>query len=313
MGNSIAIVWNPSKTEKDTLEGALTDALGAESTADVQWFETTEEDPGQGPAQAALAAGADLLIVAGGDGTVRAVAEQLADDSAEVDLAIIPLGTGNLFARNLDVPIDDVPGAFERAIEGEARPVDVGWVEMESEGRTERHGFVVMVGFGLDAQMIAETDDDLKDKAGWLAYIESLGRAVSASDIVRFTVAIDDRPAQTAEGHTFLIANCGTLQGGLTLVPDADPSDGELDLLVVSAEGLAQWLGTMKSMVWDNGLKRLIRSTDEVTDTDSLQHGRASRVTVTLPQAQPFEIDGEEAGETSGFTVTIQPSAIRVR
>jgi diacylglycerol kinase family enzyme len=184
---------------------------------------------------------------------------------------------------------------------------------MESEGRTERHGFVVMVGFGLDAQMIAETDDDLKDKAGWLAYIESLGRAVSASDIVRFTVAIDDRPAQTAEGHTFLIANCGTLQGGLTLVPDADPSDGELDLLVVSAEGLAQWLGTMKSMVWDNGLKRLIRSTDEVTDTDSLRHGRASRVTVTLPQAQPFEIDGEEAGETSGFTVTIQPSAIRVR
>lgn len=313
MGKRIAIVWNPSKTDKDTLEAALADALGDESTADVRWFETTEQDPGQGPAQAALEAGTDLLIVAGGDGTVRAVAEHLAEVSAEVDLAIVPLGTGNLFARNLDVPIDDVPAAFERAIDGEARAVDVGWVEMESEGRAERHAFVVMVGFGLDAQMIAETDEDLKDKAGWLAYVESLGRAVSASDVVRFTVTTDDRPAQTAEGHTFLIANCGTLQGGLTLVPDADPSDGELDLLVLSAEGLAQWLATMKSMVWDNGLKRLIRNHDEVADTDTLQHGRASRVAVTLPEALPFEIDGEEAGEIREFTVTIQPSAIRVR
>jgi diacylglycerol kinase (ATP) len=313
MGKSVAIIWNPSKTEKDTLEAALSDALGAESTADVQWFETTEQDPGQGPTRAALAAGADLLIVAGGDGTVRAVAEQLADDSAEVDMAIVPLGTGNLFARNLDVPIDDVPAAFKRAIEGEARSVDVGWVEMESGDRTERHGFVVMVGFGLDAQMIAETDDDLKDKAGWLAYIESLGRAVSASDMVRFTVTTDGGPARSAEGHTFLIANCGTLQGGLTLVPDADPSDGELDLLVLSAEGLTQWLGTMKSLVWDNGLKRLIRGEDEVTDTESLKHGRASKVAVTLPRPHTFEIDGEEAGETSAFTVTTQPSAIRVR
>jgi YegS/Rv2252/BmrU family lipid kinase len=313
MGTRMAIVWNPSKTERETLEKALGDALGAESAADVQWFETTEQDPGQGPAQAAVAAGANLLIVAGGDGTVRAVAERLAETSADVDMGIVPLGTGNLFARNLDVPIDDVPAAFERAVHGAARAVDVGWVELRSEGRTERHAFVVMVGFGLDAQMIAQTDEDLKDKAGWLAYIESLGRAVSASDMLRFTVATDGGSARRAEGHTFLIANCGTLQGGLTLVPDADPSDGELDLLVLSAEGLAQWLGTMKSLVWDNGLKRLIRGTDDVTDTESLRHGRASTVAVTLPQPQAFEIDGEEAGETSEFTVTIQPSAISVR
>ncbi|WP_127473211.1 diacylglycerol/lipid kinase family protein [Microbacterium sulfonylureivorans] len=308
----IAIVWNPSKTEKGALEAGLADAVG-ESPVEVAWWETTEEDPGQGVAAAALAGGAELLVVAGGDGTVRAVAEHLADVSADVKMAIIPLGTGNLFARNLDVPIDDVPAAFVRAIAGEARTVDVGWVEVESTAGSERHGFVVMVGFGIDAHMIAETDDALKDKAGWLAYVESLGRALSASDVIPFTIAADDEPARNAEAHTFLVANCGTLQGGVTLLPEADPADGELDYLLLSAEGLAQWMGTLKTMMWDNGLKRLIGKSDDVTDTDSLEHGRASSVTVTLPEPRAFEIDGEEVGETTAFTVTIQPSAIRVR
>ena len=309
----MAIVWNPSKTDKETLESGLTDAFGAAASGDAQWWETTEEDPGGGMADAAIQAGADLVIVAGGDGTVRAVAEHLADASAEVELAIVPLGTGNLFARNLDIPIDDLAAAFERAASGQARAVDVGWVEVALASGTERHGFVVMVGFGVDAQMIAETDEDLKDKAGWLAYVESLGRALSASDVIPFTITTDDGPARDAEGHTFLVANCGTLQGGVTLLPDADPLDGELDYLLISAEGLTQWVGTLKTMMWDNGLKRLISKTDEVTNTDAMYQGRASRLAVTLPDARAFEIDGEEIGETSAFTVTIQPAAIRVR
>lgn len=308
-----AIIWNPSKIERDVLEAGLAHATGTTSIENLRWWETAEEDPGQGVAEAAIAAGAELLIVAGGDGTVRAVAEHLADTSADLEMAIIPLGTGNLFARNLDIPLNDVPAAFEPALAGGARPVDVGWVELEREDGSERHAFVVMVGFGLDAQMLAETDDDLKDKAGWLAYVESLGRAWSASDVVSFTLSTDDGMPQAQEGHTFLVANCGALQGGMRLLPEADPSDGELDFLVLSPEGLAQWLGTLKTMLWDNGLRRFIQSSDEVTDTDSTHHGRAVKVAVTLPEALAFEIDGEEVGETRAFTVTIQPSAIRVR
>ena len=170
-----------------------------------------------------------------------------------------------------------------------------------------------MVGFGIDAHMIEETDDDLKDKAGWLAYVESLGRALSASEIVPFTLTADGQPARTEEGHTLLIANCGTLQGGVTLLPDADPSDGELDYLVLSAEGLGQWIGTLKTMMWDNGLRRLITKDEEVTSTDEVNHDRAKRIDVTLPEARAFKIDGEDIGKTRAFTVTLQPSAIRVR
>jgi diacylglycerol kinase (ATP) len=313
MSTKIAVVWNPSKTDKETLEAGLSAAIAEGATPEVSWWETTKEDPGQGAAASALAAGADLVIVAGGDGTVRAAAEHLADASADAQLAIIPLGTGNLLARNLDVPINDVPAAFVRALDGDARSIDVGWVEVELAGGAERHAFAVMVGFGIDAHMIAETNDDLKDKAGWLAYVESLGRALAASEVVPFHIAKDDQPGRDEEGHTLLIANCGSLQGGLTLLPDAVPDDGELDYLVLSAEGFTEWAGTLKTMMWDNGLKRLITKSDDVTSTDAVNHGRAKTLAVTLPEARAFEIDGEEIGETSSFTVSIQPGAIRVR
>lgn len=313
MPAQIAIIWNPTKTEKETLESGLSSALGDDSQATVRWWETKEDDPGQGIAKSALAAGADLIIVAGGDGTVRAVAEHLADTSSDAELAIVPLGTGNLLARNLDVPINDVPAAFERALSGDARAVDVGWVEVDLDAGTERHAFVVLVGFGIDAHMIAETDDDLKDKAGWLAYVESLGRALSASETVPFHITKDDEPGRDEAGHTLLIANCGTLQGGVPLLPDADPSDGELDYLVLSAEGIGEWAGTLKTMMWDNGLKRLIKKDEGAASTDAVNFGRAKTLAVTLPEVRAFEIDGEEIGETRAFTVSIQPGAIRVR
>ncbi|MGN8552259.1 UNVERIFIED_CONTAM: diacylglycerol kinase family protein [Microbacterium sp. SLM126] len=313
MTSKIAIIWNPTKTDRESLQSGLDETLGEGGGAEVSWWETTADDPGQGAARDALAAGADLIIVAGGDGTVRAVAEHLAEAETGTELAIVPLGTGNLLARNLDIPLGDIPSAMTRALEGEPRAVDVGWVEVDLDEGIERHGFVVMVGFGIDAHMIAETDDDLKDKAGWLAYVESLGRALAASDVVPFHITSDGQPAREEEGHTLLIANCGTLQGGLMLLPDADPSDGELDYLVLSAEGVAQWAGTLKTMIWDNGLKRLVTDKEDLTSTDSIAHGRAKTLEVTLPDARAFEIDGEEIGVTRSFTVSLQSSAIRVR
>lgn len=311
MDARVSVIWNPSKTDRETLEKPLRDLLP--ETAEVLWEETTEEDPGQGAAARALADGPDLVVVAGGDGTVRAVAEHLADVSADVDLGIVPLGTGNLLARNLGVPINDVSAAVERALTGEARSVDVGWVDVDLDTGSERHAFVVMIGFGIDAHMIAETDEELKSKAGWLAYVESLGRAMSASEVVPFHLTIDDEPARDEDGHTLLIANCGALQGGFTLLPDADPSDGRLDFLLLSAEGIAEWAGTLKTMMWDNGLKRLLTKSDETVETDAVRQGTARRIAVTLPDARPFEIDGEDIGRAKAFTVSLQPGGLRVR
>ncbi|WES64561.1 diacylglycerol kinase family protein [Microbacter sp. GSS18] len=305
----LAVVFNPSKISREDLCDAF-DRVDADACARAAWFETTVDDPGRGPARDALDAGARLVIVAGGDGTVRAVAEVLA--GTDVPLGIVPQGTGNLLARNLEVPIGDVDAAITRALEPAERRIDLGWIDIDGDDEDERV-FAVMVGFGLDAQMLVETDEDLKDKAGWLAYVEALGRAVSASEVVAFDLALDGGEPERVEGHTLMIGNCGTIQGGVALLPAAAIDDGQLDLLLISADSAAGWLDTVRSFVWDNGVRRFFAKDDDTLDSDTAQHRCATRMRVELPTPVPFEIDGEEIGDVQAFTVRVEAGALVVR
>lgn len=301
---STGIVWNPSKVDRDELAAAVDAVYG---DAEVRWWETSEDDPGRGMAEQAVAAGCRTVIAVGGDGTVRAVAEALAGSGTA--LSIVPRGTGNLLARNLDVPLDDLTAALERSRGDEARRIDLGWVEV---GDVE-HAFAVMIGCGIDARMLVETDDDLKKRAGWLAYVEAMGRAVAGAEVTTMTVAVDDGDPVEARGHTLLVGNCGLLQGGVRLLPDAEPDDGVLDLLIVGADGPFQWLDTVRSVVWENGIRRLLGGDDGAVSTDSTTHRTLNTLTVDLESPQPFEIDGEEIGEVSSFRVRVQPDAVLVR
>ncbi|MGO3704200.1 diacylglycerol/lipid kinase family protein [Microbacterium gubbeenense] len=301
----IGIVFNPSKGERDDLERSIADATGLPVT----WHETSVDDPGVGATREALAAGADLVIAAGGDGTVRAVCEHLADSEAQADLGIVPLGTGNLLARNLGVPLNSIRGAVERAISGQPRVIDAAWADTDES----RYAFVVMAGFGIDAHMITETDDDLKSRAGWLAYVESLGRALSASEVIEVTVATDDAEAEQHSVHTLIVGNCGTLQGGITLLPDAGPSDGELDLIVLDATDASGWADTLKNVVWDNGIGRVFRKDQSAASSDSVTHRRLTSIDIVLAEPRVFEVDGDDVGEVTRVRICVQPEAIRVR
>lgn len=336
MRETVGIIWNPVKIGEAELRRACDEALaGAFLTEDEQpeclWFETTAEDAGQGMVRDAIAAGCTLIIAAGGDGTVRAVAEQLGGagqgaDSGEsvfsdehegggsrADLGIVPLGTGNLLARNLGIPLGRPQAAFERIFESEGEPVDLGEVSFTIDDVEQTQGFVVMVGFGIDAQMIAETDDDLKSKAGWLAYVESLGRAAAGIEVVDVSLTLDDNDELTRPAHTMLVANCGSIQGGITLLPDASPNDGELDMLLLGADNAGSWLDTMKNMVWDNGIMRAVGRSQTAQSSDTTTHLRGRSVRAELPQPLAFQIDGDAVGEVSRFSVRILPGALRVR
>ena len=305
----VGIVWNPSKTSRDALERAL----AGSQPAQLSWHETSPDDPGRAATRAAIEAGADLVLAAGGDGTVRAVAEELAESGA-AELGIIPLGTGNLLARNLGVPLGDAAAAVERALGSAGRAIDVGWVDLtRADGSAERHAFAVMAGFGIDANMITETDDDLKARAGWLAYVESLGRALSASEVIELSVARDGGAAAGERAHTLIVGNCGMLQGGITLLPDADPGDGELDLLLLRADGVVGWADTLRNMVWDNGLKRALTGGESAESSESAAHERFTALTVALNEPRVFEVDGDELGEVVRIEVSVQAGALRVR
>ncbi|WJZ02571.1 diacylglycerol/lipid kinase family protein [Corynebacterium freiburgense] len=311
----IGIVWNPSKTTKEHLEAALqaSAATTGINPAEILWFETTKEDPGQGPAQQALAAGANIILAIGGDGTIRAVAEHLAAMESEAELGIIPLGTGNLLARNLNIPINNLELAIAHALSNEAAPIDIGWAEISTAGGIERHAFAVMAGFGIDAHIINETSDELKDKAGWLAYIESLGRAVSASEIISIKLGINGKKPHKEHAHTIIIGNCGTLQSGFKLLPDASLTDGQLDLLVLRAKGLLGWLDSLRNMIWDNGIRRIFRKGNDALSSRSTTHQRATTITARLSEPRIFQVDGDELGKTTQITITIQPGALRIR
>ncbi|WAA64571.1 diacylglycerol/lipid kinase family protein [Microbacterium oxydans] len=302
---NIGIVWNPSKIDEEKLRDAV--ARSFPETADLRWWETTPDDPGRGMAKEAVEAGCEVVIAVGGDGTVRAVAEALA--GTDTALGIVPQGTGNLLARNLGVPLDNIPAALDRVRDAEPRRIDLGWVELDGD----EHAFAVMVGFGVDAQMLVETNDDLKDRAGWLAYVEAMGRALAGTEMTDITLTLDGDEPQEVRGHTMLIGNCGMLQGGIRLLPDAELDDGRLDLLLISADGALQWLDTVRSVVWDNGIRRLLGAEKEAVSTESTRHVAAERIVVELAQPQMFEIDGEEIGEVSSFTVRVQAGAITVR
>ena len=303
----IGVVRNPVKLEsEDEVRTAVAECI---PDADIRFFETTEDDPGRTMAQEAVDAGCELVFAAGGDGTVRAVAEVLAGTGAA--LGILPQGTGNLLARNLGVPLDGVQVAVAHALGAEARRIDVGTIEVTEGDAAGEHVFVVMAGLGLDARMLEETDDELKAKAGWLAYVKALAAAAAVTELVSVELALDDESADRARIHTLMIGNCGTIQGGITLLPDAVPDDGQLDLLLVSAEGVADWFETVRTVVWDNGLRRLLGG--ETTSTDVVRHASAQRISVELSRPQPFQIDGEERGRVRSFTAGIRPGALLVR
>lgn len=299
---TFGIIWNPSKIDDAHLRTVVAEELGS----DVRWWETSTEDPGKSMAQSAVDAGCETVIAVGGDGTVRAVAEAVA--GTEVSLGIVPQGTGNLLARNLGVPLDDIPAALRRIAKADARRIDLGWVRFDDEERA----FAVMVGFGLDAQMLVETDDDLKDRAGWLAYVEAMGRAMAGTEMTGLRLAVDDEDPQEVRGHTLLIGNCGMLQGGVRLLPDAQIDDGRLDLLLISSDGARQWLETIRSVVWDNGIRRVLTRDQTAVSTESARHLTAERIRVELDGPHAFEVDGEEVGEVTSFEVRVQAEALKV-
>lgn len=309
----IGIIVNPSKTSRDDIAEALESVEIEGAAPQVSWYETTVEDPGYGMTQEALDAGADLVIAAGGDGTVRAVAECLAEGESSAHLGIIPMGTGNLLARNLEVPLNDVAKAMEAALTSPATTIDLGWAEITTADGTEKRAFTVMAGVGIDAHMIIETAEGLKDKVGWLAYIESLGRALSASDVIDMDLGVDQGKATRERAHTLIVGNCGMLQGGVTLLPDADPADGELDMLVLRADGVAGWLETLKTMIWENGIKRLFGRKGKAASSDSVTNRQFTSATLALGTPRVLELDGDEVGECTRVEFSTQPGAIHVR
>ena len=313
-----AVVYNPIKVDLARLRRSVHAAQSAAGWAPTLWFETSAEDFGSEAARRAVRRGASLVIAAGGDGTVRAVAEALR--GSEVSLAIVPLGTGNLLARNLQLPLGSIDESAAIAFGGIDRPVDVGVAEMTTPGgRTIEHAFVVMAGVGLDAQMIAKTRPSLKKQFGWLAYVDAGARVIPRAKPFRIGYSLDGRPERHAHISTILVANCGTLTGNMLFLPDARLDDGILDTAIMQVKGVRGWFRIWLRVMWENGVLRRSAAGREVIrlrekgNQRMMKTLRGTDIRIRLDSPQPLELDGDGFGMVRSVFLRSDPQALSVR
>ncbi|MGW9114281.1 diacylglycerol/lipid kinase family protein [Microbacterium sp. NPDC055683] len=295
-----ALVYNPVKVASaDALRSAVTLLSHEAGWLPPLVFETTVDDPGQAVTRRALDEGVAVVLVAGGDGTVRAVSEAM--NGTGVRLAIVPSGTGNLLARNLRLPLADPDEMVRAAIEGDTAAVDIGIARLRRpDGAVEDHAFVVMAGIGLDAAMIANTSPRLKKQVGWVAYVDGAARSLPGAHPFRVVYQVDGGKLHAAKVQSVLFANCGTLPAGIELIPEASIADGRLDIALIQPSGPFGWLGVFRKVWWDNSVlrrSRLGRRVIERRHDTSVRFLQGRSVEAAAVEAQPVELDGDEFGE----------------
>jgi diacylglycerol kinase (ATP) len=296
----IALVLNPSKAEADSVRRQIAAAVQEAGLPELTVYETTVEDPGQQMTRDAIADGADVVLAAGGDGTVRFVAEELAGTDAA--LGLIPLGTGNLLARNLRLPIDNLEACINTAIHGARRDIDTIDLKVETtDGTTRRHTFLVIAGAGLDAEVMGDTRDDLKVKAGWLAYGEA-GMRHLPGHRKEISISIDGGAPQRRKVRSVMIANCGELTAGMDFVPEARFDDGLLDVVMLSPRHVGDWIRI--------AAKTLTKSRGTIPVMETHQ---ATRCRVILHEPMIAQLDGDAIGELRSFDARVRPETLRIQ
>jgi YegS/Rv2252/BmrU family lipid kinase len=290
--NRAAVVHNPIRvTDLPALKRRVEPAMARAGWEPPLWLETTLEEPGAGLARQAVADGCDVVFVAGGDGTVMAVATALAGTG--VPLAILPTGTGNLLARNLDLPFTDEQACLRIGLTGRTRPIDVGAVE----GRK----FVVMAGLGFDAAMMRDAPEGLKKRVGWPAYVVSATKHLRGRGI-RVTLTLDDGEPLHRRVRTVVVGNVGRLQGNFPLLPDAVPDDGVLDVVVIATRNVLDWarVGT-----------RVLRRAD-VPDR-RIERFTAKHVLIEASHSQPRQLDGDVIEDGRRLDIQVEAGALLVK
>ena len=301
------VVVNPTKVDVDEVRDTLAEVARDVGQPEPTLVETTEDDPGFGQTRDAIEAGATLVCALGGDGTVRAVAQELVGTG--VPLGLLPGGTGNLLARHVGGKVHPLEDAARVALTGRDRRIDVGWLVLDPasdqrEGIPEPapnvHCFTVMAGVGFDAQMMADAPEGVKDRVGWAAYVASGGKHLTDPPF-SLDLVVDGETAGGRKARTVVVGNCGELTGGMRLLPDALFDDGRLDVATVSPESLTQWIGVAARVLANRA------------DGPALERVTGCDVTVAVDPPQLCEVDGDVLAEASTIRFVLQPSSLVLR
>ena len=289
-----AVIFNPVKVS-DGFQQAMAERITAARWAEPVWLPTAEDDPGRSMAATAVSEKFDLVVAAGGDGTVRIVADGLANSG--IPMGIVPSGTANLLARNLGIPMAEAD-AIDVVMSGRTRTIDL--IKLTIDGREPEH-FAVMAGMGIDAMTMDETKPELKDKIGTAAYFVAAAKALGRLP-VPMRIKVDDHHTHHRRAMICVIGNVGSLPGNITLIPGAEPDDGQLDVYVASPHRVTQWVRVFARLI-----------TRRSDGNDRVDQWRGRRVEVRLEHPDSYQLDGDVVGELRRLVAEVQPQALSVR
>jgi diacylglycerol kinase (ATP) len=284
----VAVVAHSGKSLGGGL-AELRDVLAGEGFTDPLWCEVTKSRKAPKHARRALAQGAEVIFVWGGDGMVQRCVDAVAGTRAV--LAILPAGTANLLAANLHIPAD-ITEAVRVGLHGDRRRLDTGSVNGEH--------FAVMAGAGLDARMIKDADRGMKDRFGRAAYLYTGARNLGARRVKAF-IEVDGRRFFTGRVSCVLVGNVGKVLGGVEAFHGARPDDGLLELGVVTARNPAQWARTLGRVALGDA------------ETAPIVVGtRGWRVGIGLDRRFPVEVDGGARPAVRKLRIKVHPSSVRI-
>lgn len=289
-----AVVYNPTKVpDLEVFRRQVQGECAERGWETPLWFETDADDAGARVARAARKRKVDLVLVAGGDGTVRTVASVLAESG--IPIGIMPVGTGNLLARNVGVPLD-LADALDAAFDGSAQPVDL--IRLVADGGDDDFS-LVMAGMGIDARIMSETNADLKKVVGPAAYAVSALTSLNSPPFAA-VVTLDGGAPVERRPALALIANVGSVQGQIALAPDARPDDGLVDLVLATPERPTDW-GAMATRV-------LARQADH----PGIERAQVRTLVIETAEPIAYQIDGDTVGACSRLEVSVLPRAVLV-
>ncbi len=291
-----AVIYNPIKIgDVEVFKERVRAVAARDGWSEPLWFSTTIEDPGIGQAHAALEASVDLVVAAGGDGTVRLVCHELARTGTAV--GILPHGTGNLLARNVGLPLN-IKDALDVVFGGQDRAIDLVTYSSEAQSDTS---FLVMAGLGMDAAIMDGAPDDLKKKIGWLAYFVA-GIKSLRFPATKVQISVDDGEFKKFKARTVVVGNVGFLQAGLPLLPDAVIDDGVLDVVVIAPKRFLGWLSIVFRVI-----------TRQKRTNDRLGRMTGLKAIIRAERPTPMQLDGDPIGDGSEIVAEVQPGVLLVR
>jgi len=284
----VAVIAHAAKSFGDGLP-ELRRELARQGVDDPLWIEIPKSRFAPKQVKRALDEGVELLFAWGGDGTVQRCIDAMA--GSETALAILPAGTANLLATNLGVP-QNIEQAVTIGLRGDRRKLDVG--------RFNGERFAVMAGAGFDASMIQQAAGTLKDRLGRVAYVWTGSKNLRAKPF-KAKIEVDGVPWYSGAASCILVGNVGRLFGGLEVFEDARPDDGRLELGVVNADGITDWVRTLaRTAAGHPERSPLVQATS------------ATKIKVKLDRKVLYEVDGGDREKVKSFTIKVQPAAITI-